>query len=257
MSMEEVQQIYLFFNWFFRNNLRCFLLSIFFISCILLVEYHFYLQPLLSNKAFVASKIEVLKEQLYKKRYELAHYVPRSKNSDFLTCKFFLRMGSSKNNGELEAESVGLSGNHKIDSQNSTILWCQEKQDKTSFSLDTKLKRKTYLLLTNYQLDFFSETFSLLSHHTIFLPRNSSGFNDLLMRYSLRELRILGILTSDLLNKQWALIALPNNTIYKTVLHDKIGSEQAEIVLISAKKISLQENNTKKEIELFVGNKEA
>lgn len=72
------------------------------------------------------------------------------------------------------------------------------------------------------------------------------GYYCLLSHYPLSNLKIVGCLVADRIDKKWGLLKLPNGQICKVEVNDEIGIEKAKITFIDARKIIVQEKNNKK-----------
>ncbi len=81
--------------------------------------------------------------------------------------------------------------------------------------------------------------------------KDSSLFKkNILTKYPLNALKMVGFLSEDYGEHNWGLIKLPNTQIYKLELGDSIGLEQGLVMAINPKKIFVQRNDLNKIIEL-------
>jgi Tfp pilus assembly protein PilO len=73
---------------------------------------------------------------------------------------------------------------------------------------------------------------------------------NILIKYPLNTLKMVGFLSEDHGERNWGLIRLPNTQIYKLELGDSIGLEQGLVMAITPKKIFVQRKDLNKIIEL-------
>ena len=105
-----------------------------------------------------------------------------------------------------------------------------------------------------YQNDdtFFSTALTNQPRNPVFDYKNLQTSNENpLTHTALKQLEMHGFLSSDLTEKRWGLIQLPDKKIYKVERGDKIGLEQACITSIDRKKIVLREKNGEKTVLSF------
>jgi len=77
--------------------------------------------------------------------------------------------------------------------------------------------------------------------------KDSSLFKkNILTKYPLNTLKMVGFLSEDHSERNWGLIRLPNTQIYKLELGDSIGLEQGLVMAITPKKIFVQRKDLNK-----------
>ena len=257
------------------------------------VGYIFYLQPLLIDKKFVYLKIRDLNGHLAEKQKILSSYAAYKEKLDPLRRQFFLESDKNKKyhknevllaliSGQMLPETLKINYLRPGDSQNKDVFvelpveaaMTSNKKNIEEFLyqianlqypvllnkfkwdfldvLGSEAKGKITLLFTIYLQDssvklIFSKLAPSCVLNTAYLD------NESLTHYSLSEIKMVGAI-SNFSKKIWGLIQLPNKQFYKVKLDDKLGLEQGHIVSIDAKKIVIQEKDTKKTIELLSSN---
>jgi Tfp pilus assembly protein PilO len=73
---------------------------------------------------------------------------------------------------------------------------------------------------------------------------------NILTKYPLKSLKMVGFLSEDYGERNWGVIKLPNSQIYKLELGDNIGLEQGLVMAINPKKIFVQRKDLNRIIEL-------
>ncbi|MES2141667.1 MAG: pilus assembly protein PilP [Pseudomonadota bacterium] len=125
---------------------------------------------------------------------------------------------------------------------------------------DTALesKNKIYILFSILVESSFFQTNQLsnLKRNAIFNAKKINMCINYLTHYPIDQLKMVGFLIRNQIEKNWGLIKLPNEHICKVEIGSEVGIEKTRVVFIDSKKMMLQEKNNKKNIELIIKNKD-
>ena len=119
-------------------------------------------------------------------------------------------------------------------------------------------KNKIYILFSILvDSSFFQgKQLSNLKRNSIFNEKKINMCMNYLTHYPIDQLKMVGFLIRNQIDKNWGLIKLPNQHICKVEIGSEVGIEKTRVVFIDSKKMIIQEKNNKKNIELIIENKD-